>query len=84
MIPLTWPMPSKNLYDLFMFEFQNSGRVHEILRNFQVPKILKILNLTRVEFIRLRWQILIHFRIGKAETLELWSRMMIYVGTMPV
>ena len=43
MIPLTWPMPSKNLYDLFMFEFQNSFRVHEILRKSspKTPKIFK-------------------------------------------
>ena len=81
MIPLTWPMPSKNLYDLFMFESQNSGRVHRILRNLKIPEIS---NFFEFNLSGLRWQILIHFRIGKAETLELWSRMMIYVGPMPV
>ena len=78
MIPLTWPMPSKNLYDLFMFESQNSGRVHEILRNSKNFGIFEFNSSGMTDFI------LIHFRIGKAETLELWSRMMIYVGTMPV
>ena len=47
MIPLTWPMPSKNLYDLFMFESHNSFRVHEILRKILKVKFAKIL--TRVE-----------------------------------